>query len=226
MAREVGLEAAAVQPRDVAGVHEVAYLVAAAEDDGGLALERALQEQRQDPPVPLALAVDDRVAEAGHRQAGGALARDRGVLLARQLADAVLPVRVGGVRLVLEVGRGLAVDPGRRRLDHFVDAELGRGLQHVQGPDRVRREVEHGVADRSGDLELCGLVRYRVVAARRVAEGVVVEDVAADDRDVAGDAVEVLVGAGREVVVDGDRRRPRPAGPGRSASRQIPRPRS
>ena len=39
-----------------------------------------------------------------------------------------------------------------------------------------------------------------------VEQRVVVEDVAPDDVEVAVDAVEVLRGAGREVVVDGDRR--------------------
>ncbi len=47
------------------------------------------------------------------------------------------------------------------------------------------------------------MVRDGVVATHRVAQRLVVEDVAAND-DHAGDAFEVLVVAGREVVVDGD----------------------
>ena len=133
--------------------------------------------------------------------------------------------------LVLEVGDGLAVDAGRRRLDHLRDAELGRGLEHVERADGVGREVEHRVADRPGDLELGGLVRDAVVPAGGVAQRVVVEDVAPDDGDVAVDAFEVLVGAGRVVVEHGHRRAGRHQIPHemrsdetRAAGHQDPRP--
>ncbi len=129
-------------------------------------------------------------------------ARHAPVVFSRELLH-----RVGRERRrthVLALGEILrvAVDGGRRGVDHAARARLARREKDVKRPAHVHGVRRDGVLDRAGDGGQRAEVKDRGAALRGAADRLEVAEVPLDHVEVPAEPLEVLAPPGAEVIED------------------------